>query len=55
MRGKWLSDCHINAVQLLLREQHPYISGLQISLLGFKEMFDPMVSEGVQIIHHRQH
>ena len=35
LNGQWLSDCHINAVQLLLKKQHPYIDGLQNSLLCF--------------------
>ena len=36
----WLSDKHINAFQVLLKKQHPHMSGLQNTLLQETNCFD---------------
>ena len=41
----WLNDKHINAFQVLLKKQHPHISGLQNTLLQETNCFDVLGSD----------
>ena len=50
-----MNDKHITAAQQLLKNQYPFIDGLQNPLLGSKLAFDVMTTEGVQIVNHRSH
>ncbi len=51
-RGEWLTDKHINAASVLIKEEFPKLHGLQDTLL--LQRFDQYESEDsqfVQIIH----
>ena len=44
--GDWLGDDHIYLAQALLKEQFPFIDGLQSTLLCQDDGFIPIQSEG---------
>ena len=48
LEGKWLSDAHVNAVQLLLKVQFPRINGLECTL---KATCKPLSLGSLQILH----
>ena len=48
LEGKWLSDAHMNAVQLLLKVQFPRINGLECTL---KATCKPLSLGSLQILH----
>lgn len=50
-KGGWLTDCHIHAAQILLKEQFPHISGMQAPTLAECQAFDLQPGEFVQILN----
>ncbi|XP_022087101.1 uncharacterized protein LOC110977364 [Acanthaster planci] len=48
--GEWLTDEHISAAQRLLRRQFPAFGGLQEPVLGEILQFEPMTTDGAQIM-----
>ncbi|XP_022087100.1 uncharacterized protein LOC110977363 [Acanthaster planci] len=48
--GEWLTDEHISAAQRLLRRQFPTFGGLQEPVLGEILQFEPMTTDGAQIM-----
>ena len=40
LSGKWLNDRHITTSQRLLHQQHPYVAGLQDTMLQMTRTFD---------------
>lgn len=53
--NKWLSDKHIHAAQKLLKKKFPHIGGLQPPILSQTGQWQVMSSEGIQILHCRNH
>ena len=49
--GKWLSDTHLNALQLLLKLEFPHINGLQNTLTMNTAMCKPLPEGSLQILH----
>ena len=51
----WLSDVLINAIQNILKQQHPHVGGFQTMLLGQNFSFAPQSTEFVQVLHGASH
>ena len=51
--GEKLSDLHINFAQKLLKQQFPWVNGLQCTLLQSKENLGEFVPNQLQVIHCR--
>ena len=50
LSGKKLDDTHINMAQAILKEQFPYVNGLQDCLFGQKtRYFIPQKEDAIQI------